>query len=102
MLQKALPAAVLIVIKRFEGIYGNIQPVLQIGKIDSTYRKGIVADNFTRMIFHDFIEKLLIVFHFGEIIIARCDIGNGDADFPLKIRNAHQVVVSRFIHGLRI
>ena len=54
------------------------------------------------MVFHDFIEKLLIVFHFGEVIISRCDIGNGNSDFPLKICNAHQVVVSRFIHGLRI
>ena len=102
MLQKTLPAAILVIIKRFQRINGNIQPVLQISKIHSAYRKCIVTDNLARMVFHDFIEKLLIVFYFSQIIIARCDIGNGKANFTLEIRNAHEIVVSCLIHGLRI
>ncbi len=102
MLKQTLSATVFIEIIRLHRIDHHIQTVFQIRKIYSAYRKGIVTDDLTRMILHDLIDQLFIILNLRQIIISGCDIRNGNSDPALKIRNAHQIIVPCFIHGLRI
>ena len=63
MLLQAFAAQIFIKIVRIEGINRDMQPVSQIFDIHTAHQKRVVADDFRRVIFVDFIQQLFGVLH---------------------------------------
>ena len=102
MLLQAFAAQIFIKIVRIEGINRDMQPVSQIFDIHTAHQKRVVADDFRRVIFVDFIQQLFGVLHLGHIIVPGCDIRDGQPCFSGKIGNAHQIIVFGFLQRLNV
>ena len=102
MLLQAFAAQIFVKIVGIEGINRDMQPVSQIFDIHTAHQKRVVADDFRRVIFVNFIQQLFCVLHLGHIIVPGCDIRDGQPCFSGKIGNAHQIIVFGFLQRLNV
>ena len=65
----------------------------EIFEINAAHFEGIIADDFARGVFHDFIEKAPVGIHLGDKEIAGRNICDGDSRAALRVIDREKIIV---------